>query len=99
MIPFSTILANPHLYCSMQIKVKGEYVTGMLVEGIRVDPSSLPDNYRFFGLRHSKDNKYKPLSAIPDKYPILNFLGTFVTTRVKPAVKKETAVEHYEYFL
>lgn len=68
--------------CSIEIRIKRqkEYHTVEYFDGVRLDPSTLPEGKHMYHTRHSDSDMAYPVAITPEGTPIIvNFCGTIVT--------------------
>lgn len=78
------------------VKFRGEWHYGLLFEGRRVRPSTMPQTLMAFGLRHDQVDESRPDSVMIHALPLFNFYGTFVAERIKLPEGREYPVEAWE---
>lgn len=75
------------------VKFRGEWHYGLLFEGRRVRPSTMPKTLMAFGLRYNHKDDTKPSSVMIHALPLFEFFGTFVAERADIPEGREYPVE------
>lgn len=90
-------LKREHDFLEIRMKRKKEVHLVEYFDGIRIDPSTVPEGKHLYHTRHSDTDITSPVSIVPEgQAVIVNFCGSVVTD--KPLeVKQETKLMYVSW--
>ena len=90
------------IYESFSIKARqpkkyarGKWYQGILYDGYRFDPNTVPEGYYLYHLRHGDGIFSVPITI--EKNVLVNFLGSFLCKEKLPIAEDYLEVQDYNY--
>ena len=75
---------------------RGKWYNGIYIDGIRINPSSVPSDYHMYQCRHSDNGDWCTPVTI-EKYVVVNFAGTFLCKTELPIGDFPDGLEIQDY--